>query len=615
MIMEKNISFYSLLIIAALAFLLPLIVSRFKRVKIPVVIAEIIAGIIVGKSGFNIIQNDLWIEFLSLFGFAYLMFLSGVEIDFSYLKKIRGVKSGKGNPLVIGIVIFALTIGLSFLISWLLTLYGVAKDPLFLTLIFSTTSLGIVVPILKENKIITEPIGQTILISALIADFASMLMIPVVMFFLQPEGGAQLLTSLIIFAAFVVVYLIARRFLKIDCIGNDTYESSQLRIRAAFALILVFVSLAELTGVEIILGAFLAGILFSLLFSEFRTEIVPKLDAIGYGFLIPIFFIMVGANFDLKTVLTLNTILSLPLYIAVAYVVKLVPSLILKIYYPWRESIGAGFLLASRLSLIIAIALVALESGIISETSYSTFVLVAIVTCIVSPVMFSKIFPRPVKKTEAVMIAGGNEIVASIACKIRPVDEVIILADASPKIRELFDQSAVKYTYWEAPDFDRLTQLKNTVLNIFVAAYDDDYINHQLSLMAKKAGAHHVIAVIEDTKTSYELEKHGVIAVTPVKAMHTLLYSLIMHPESSSVLFQSADNDNIDVVEITLTDQTIIGARLKNLRLPGDCLVLMISRDGKRLVPDGNTSLERDDILVIIGSKEYLDQLDEVVSH
>ena len=416
--MENNINFYSLLIISGLAFILPILVNKIKKVKIPVVIAEILAGIIIGKSGFNIIHDDLWIEFLSLFGFAYLMFLSGVEIDFSYLKTLKKDKNAKGNPLFLGISIFLLTVLFSFALSYLLTKIGLAKNPLFLTLIFSTTSLGIVVPILKENKIINEPIGQTILISALIADFASMLMIPVVMFMVRSEGSIKLLTSLIVFVVFALIYFISKRFFKTDFDSNPTYESSQIKIRAAFALILFFVSLAEFSGVEIILGAFLAGILFSLLFHEFRTELVPKLDAIGYGFLIPIFFITVGADFDLKTVLKLDTLIALPLYLAIAYVVKLIPTLILKKYFSWRETLGAGFLLSSRLSLIIAIALVALEAEIINETTYSTFILVAIFTCVFSPIIFSKLFPHYQKKREGIIIAGNNKIVALLVNKI-----------------------------------------------------------------------------------------------------------------------------------------------------------------------------------------------------
>lgn len=611
--MENGLNFYSLLLISILAFLLPLAVSKMKKVKIPVVIAEIIAGIILGKSGFNVIQKDVWIEFLSLFGFAYLMFLSGVEIDFSYFIKLKKEKIRKGNPLFLGILIFLLTVLLSFLISSQLEKAGLASNPYFFTMIFSTTSLGIVVPILKENKLIKEPIGQTILMAALIADFATMFMIPIVMFLVHAEGSTKLLTSLIVFVVFALLYFVGKRFFKLDFDSNPTYESSQIKIRAAFALILIFVSLAEFTDVEIILGAFLAGILFSLLFHEFRTELVPKLDAIGYGFLIPIFFITVGADFDLRTVFTRDTLIALPLYVAVAYLVKLIPALVLKKYYTWRESLGTGFLLSSRLSLIIAIALVAWEAGIISETTYSTFLLVAIITCIASPVLFSKIFPKYQKKKEAVVIVGDNEMVASYAGKVDMREQMLIFADAGPRISRMFEDTGTEYIYWDKFDREKVLSLPDAEVVTAIAIYGEDSQNQAVCTEAKQAGIRNVVALIGDPKISYELEKEGISTITPMKAMYTLLYAHLKYPESFEVLYSPKENDNIDVQEVKLVAQNIIGLKLKELSLPGDCLVLMVIRDGRRIVPDGNTLLEKEDVLVLIGSKEYMAEIEEVL--
>ncbi|MEN8906804.1 MAG: cation:proton antiporter, partial [Clostridiales bacterium] len=388
--MENNLSFNSLFIISILAFVIPIFVNKLKSLRVPVVVAEIFAGILVGKTGFNLIHDDLWLEFLSLFGFAYLMFLSGVEIDFSYFKKVKGRVKNKANPLVLGIVIFISTLLLAYLASTLLVFAGIAKDALFFTLIFSTTSLGIVVPVLKEKGIINESIGQISLLSALMADFLTMLLIPIVIFLVAKEDSMKLLTSLFIFVIFGIVYFVVKRFFKFE-FNNSTYETSQLKIRAAFVLVLIFVKVAEIAEVEIILGAFLAGVLFSVFFDKFRTEIAPKLDAIGYGFLIPIFFIMVGARIDLRTVLNKESLVIVPLFILIAYAVKIIPVLIIKKYFTWKETIGTGFLISSRLSLIIAISIIALDLNVIDESMYSTFVIIAVITCICSPLVFQKL--------------------------------------------------------------------------------------------------------------------------------------------------------------------------------------------------------------------------------
>lgn len=610
--METNVNFYSLLIITGLAFILPLLVSQIKRIKIPVVIAEIAAGVIVGKSGFDIIQNDLWIEFLSLFGFAYLMFLSGVEIDFSYFKNMKNERNKTGNPLLLAFVIFGLTLGLSFLFSCFLLNAGLTENRLFLTLIFSTTSLGIVVPVLKERKIINEPIGQTILMSALIADFATMLMIPIVLFLSQSEGSTNLLTSLIVFVAFGVVYFFSKRYFKIDFNDNPTFDSSELKVRAAFALVLIFVTISEIANVEIILGAFLAGILFSLIFDEFRTEIAPKLDAIGYGFLIPIFFIMVGAKLDLKSVFQVETLIAFPIFIVIVYLVKLVPSLILRKYFTWKETFSAGFLISSRLSLIIAISLVAWESRVINETTYSTFILVAIFTCIISPIMFNKIFPQSDQTQDAILFAGNNEMIISLASKISNSDQTIIFSDLGKKLENRLNSLDIDSIYWDTFEVKNFEKLKDISVKTLVAAYDTDSKNVSACNKAKQIGIQSIISIIDDPKISYDLEKQGVNTVTPMKAMYTLLNGFIKYPESFEILYGPDDDDNIDVKEIKLVSHNIIGSKLKKLHLPGDCLILMISRSGRRIVPDGDTRLERGDVLVIIGSKEYLVELEDI---
>ncbi len=612
--MDKTLQFDSMLIITGLAFLLPILVNKIKVIRIPVVIAEIAAGIIVAKSGFNLVANDPWIEFLSLFGFAYLMFLSGVEIDFAYLKKTGPEPDGAINPLVLGGAFFLLTVLLAYLSSLTLAGLGIIKNPLFLTLIFSTTSLGIVIPILKEKGILDQPIGQVILIAALIADFTTMLMIPVVFLVTRGTGSVDLIFPFVIFAFFAVVYYVGKRFLRINLFKNPTFETSQLKVRAAFALVLVFVSIAEIINVEIILGAFLAGILFSLLFDEFRTEIAPKLDAIGYGFLIPIFFIMLGVKLDLKTVWTTKSLLIFPLFIVVAYAVKLIPALLFKLFYSWRQTLGAGFLLSSRLSLIIAISLIAWQSGVISEATHSSFVLVAVVTCLFSPVMFLKIFPVVEKKPEYILITGNHDLIISLVRKIASGNEKLIIAEVNDKILQKLNELGIVYDYWDKLTKQRLMSVPDFKINTFVAACDGSSKSINACELARNFGVGNIIAVIDDPIIGHQLDKKGIKTVTPLKAMFTLLYGLTAFPESFEILYGPEDHDNIDVVEIKIISSKIVGVKLKRISLPGDCLVLMVARDGKRIIPDGNTRLVKGDVIVMIGSKEYIDQAVEMLN-
>ncbi len=150
--MQQEFSFVSLLIITGLAVTVPILASQFKRFNIPIIVGEIIAGIIVGKSGFNIIESSVPLEFLTLFGFTYLMFLSGLEVDFTTIAT-AGSRSAKKenllkNPIALGVTIFIVTLAIAFAVALGLKQMGLISEPFMIALILSTTSLGIVVPVL-----------------------------------------------------------------------------------------------------------------------------------------------------------------------------------------------------------------------------------------------------------------------------------------------------------------------------------------------------------------------------------------------------------------------------------------------------------------------------------
>jgi Kef-type K+ transport systems, membrane components len=390
--MNAKTIFESLFIICTIAFGLPVIIHKIKIFQFPVIIAEILSGIIIGRSGLNLVRTDPVLEFLSLLGFAYLMFLSGLEIDFLSLKHMYSYPS-TANPVQAGIIIFLLTMILSFFFAGMLQKIGIANNALFLTLIFATTSLGIVIPTLQSRGISQKPIGQLILVAALFADFGTMLLIPVAIFFISGEKTIDFVYTGLILGGAVLIFFIGKK--RLFGIGsNSSSKTSQMMVRGSFALIFIFVALAEMANIEIILGAFIAGVLYAFLFRACLNEVRPKLEAVGYGFLIPIFFMMIGVTFNLKTLVTPQIYLLLPLLLYIAYIVKLIPALVLRKYYGWRETLGAGFLLSSRLSLIIGISFIALKEGMITPSIHATFVLVAMITCLISPLIFMQVFPH-----------------------------------------------------------------------------------------------------------------------------------------------------------------------------------------------------------------------------
>lgn len=368
-----------LVVITLLAFLTPLVA---ERIRIPAVVLEVFAGIIFGYY-WGIIYQTEWLEFLSRLGLIFLMFLSGLELDFNLLKRnLRFTVNG----LVYFIVAFAVVIG----VTTLLTL------PFLYPIILMTTSVGIVLPILREMGIIKKPLGQQLLVTAVIADIATMIILASYAIWIKTGVlNYEVLLILGIFLAFFAAYFVGRymiwyfpHFLS----RWFTDDPMEIGVRGSLAIMISFVGLAYLVQVEAILGAFLAGALLSVLFRG-GWRLNEKLNGIGYGFLIPFFFISVGARIDLGTVLTSNMGLLLTL-LAIAFTVKIIISMVNTPHFGFKNSLSMGLLLTSQLSLVIAGARIGYELGVISVDEEATIVFFAIITCLLSPTLFRLIYGR-----------------------------------------------------------------------------------------------------------------------------------------------------------------------------------------------------------------------------
>ena len=375
-------SYFPLFAIAVFAFLIPILSDR---IGVPAVVGEIICGIIIGRSVLGIFSGEEeGIAFLASFGFIFLMFLVGMEIDFSQVE-VHGAKL-----FVLGTLIFIITLAISMFLTHQMG-YG-----FYMALVLSTSSVGLILPTIKEQGLLKSELGQTIIISAFVADFTTMLLLTVHTLYHEEGITWEMLLIALIFMLFFAVYYAGKlaiwhyperlsKWFKSD-------HPSEIGVRASFALLLVFVVLAEVVGVEAILGAFLAGVMLSLLFRG-GTVLEQKLYGIGYGFLIPIFFISLGMQFDLGA-LARGGIYLVPMLLLVAFVVKIVPSLLFLVRHSLKDSISAGVLLSSRLSLIIAVAAVGMKLDLITTALGSAIILLAIITSISCPTIFKKMHQK-----------------------------------------------------------------------------------------------------------------------------------------------------------------------------------------------------------------------------
>lgn len=606
----SNFSLTSLLIVTVLSFLVPIGLSKIKRIYIPVVVGEIIVGMIIGKSGFDLITMDESLEFIQFFGLAYLMFVAGLEIDFDIFiknkitKKNRSFKGIITNPLILAITIVTISLTLAYLAALALQKLNLITDPLLMALIIGTTSLGVVIPVLKEKNISGTKYGQYILTIAVIADFVTMLLISVVVSLYKGGLSADILLVFgLIFLVFLI-YRLSTKFQKIKLFKDLAHGTTQIGVRGSFAVMLLFLVLSQSIGVEMILGAFLAGTVISLVSQSHRTEIYHKLDAIGFGFLIPIFFILVGVNFDASVLLNNpKGLILVPILFVLLYFIKGVPALLLKLLFPWKQSIAGGVLLTSQLSLTIAAAAIGLEIGAISEEVSAALLLVAILTSLFSPLVFGKMIPTHKNEEEDkhVVIIGTTKQGILLAKRLMEKGtHVLIIESKREKVDEVIT-TGIEVVYGDATDINLLEELDIGFAKAIIVGTGSDEINYQISDIISRSFSKEVITLLTDPYYIDKVNKNELIRfVNPQLSTINLLENMIYYPVAVSLFEEKMD---VHMEEVEVINKDLIGKKLRFIKLPGDVLIFAVYRDGETLLPHGDTSFEFGDILLVMGSE------------
>lgn len=615
--MEHGASVSSLVIVVVIAFLIPFILHRLKLNILPVVVAEIIAGIIIGQSGFNVVEADTWLDTLSTLGFIFLMFLSGLEIDFSVFaskkKKVR-LPSGKIEPnrVLVSFIVFVLVFMVSYGLSLLFVVLGYTDNAFFMTLIISTISLGVVVPTLKDANVLKTSIGQTILLIAVIADLATMILLAIFVS-LNSGGEGNMWLLLILFGAGILLYFMGAYFRHLSFIETMSKGTIQIGTRAVFTLIIVLVGLSETVGAENILGAFLAGALVSLLSPN--TELVQKLDSFGYGFLIPIFFVMVGVELDIWSLFKDPRVLVLiPLLVLALFISKLVPVVVLKRWYDIKTVLGSGILLTSTLSLVIAAAEIGQRIDIIDDQLASALILVAVISCIVAPIVFRKVMPKPEEKANAKKLAiiGANQITLPISLELNPSNyETSIYHTKQEKVDS--DKQSSHFSVIELKDYS-IDTLKNSEVfdaDILLISSGDDETNADIAVFAKEYGTERVIARIELTEIADKLRDLNIDVFSVFFSTKALLKALIESPGVVNI-FTREENA---LYQINMNNVEYNGVPLRNFPYLGDTIIVRIFRGKDSIVPHGDTELRIGDRLIVTGSSDSVEEVRTLLSY
>ena len=314
---------FSLLVIAVIAATAPLLVDIPKSVRVPVVVVEIVAGIIVGPHVLDLVEPDSLIVFLSSVGLAFLFFLAGMEIDFLQIR---------GRPAKLAVWGWLFSLALAFAIAGVLQATGFVSSTLLIGIALSTTAIGTLMPILRDAGELDTPLGPYTVAAGVAGEFGPIIAISLLLS--QAAGPGLNAVILIAFAVISlglgVIALRARPGRVVRTIERTMNSSGQFAVRLAVLILVALIFLTEEFGLDVVLGAFAAGIIVGLVTkSEAAEPVRLKLEGIGFGFFIPIFFIVSGVKFDLPALFpSAESILRLPLFLGLFFVVRGAPVLL-----------------------------------------------------------------------------------------------------------------------------------------------------------------------------------------------------------------------------------------------------------------------------------------------
>jgi Kef-type K+ transport system membrane component KefB len=398
------VSFTGLVLVCVVAFVAPLLLGLMPKVRLPAVVLEILAGIVIGPAGLKLVSVDEPIRVLSLLGLAFLLFLSGLELDVRLLR---------GRVLQLTGLGFVMTVVLAYAIAVTLRSAGIVESALLVAICLSATALGVVAPVLKDAGETTTAFGQLIIAAASIADFGSILILSLLFSREEASSSAQLVLMggfAVLTLAIVAALTVAERSSALSAVLKRLQDSTaQIRIRGAFLLMVGFTALAARLGLELILGAFVAGALLAVLDADYHQthpKFHEKLEAIGFGVFVPVFFVSSGLRFDVAALFNdSNTIFRVPIFLGALLVARGVPALLYRPLVGQSKAIVAALLQATSLPFIVAATTIGIELHAMNKSNASALVAAGLLSVVIFPMTGLALLRRDTSVTPATRVA------------------------------------------------------------------------------------------------------------------------------------------------------------------------------------------------------------------
>jgi Kef-type K+ transport system membrane component KefB len=383
----------NLALVAAVAFAAPLALGLAPALRLPAIVLELVLGIVLGPAVLGWVEQDDPVGVMAMLGLAFLLFLAGLEVEFDRLR---------GRLLRLAAAGFVASFALALTAGLVLDRAGVTGAPVLIAVLLSATSLGVVIPVLKDSGEAGTAFGQLVIAAASVADVVTTVLLSLL--FSAEAGGAG--SRIVLLTAFVA--LAAAVGLAVSGVGRSMRVSAallrlqdttaQIRVRGAFLLLAAFVVLADSFGIETILGAFVAGAVLNLADRDeamahagFRS----KLDAVGFGVFVPFFFVASGLTFDLDALFASGSaVAKVPIFLAALLAARGLPALLYRGVLGSRRSAAAGLLQATSLGFLVVGSQLGMELGLISAATGAALVAAGLLSVLVFPLAALSLLPR-----------------------------------------------------------------------------------------------------------------------------------------------------------------------------------------------------------------------------
>ena len=375
----------SLVLVLAASTVAAIAARMHRRLILPTVVVEIVLGILIGPEALGFAESDPYIEFLSTMGLVFLFFFAGLEVVEKRVPR---------RTLGLGTAGWAMSLAIGLAAGTILETSGVDAEGWVLGVALATTALGTLIPILSDARLLGTPLGTAVLGNGVAGEFWPIVVISV--FLTGVYGSVAEVFLLIGFVALVGLAgwtaLRARPPNVVRVLQETVHTTGQAAVRLSILILAALVLLARDVGFDFVLGAFAAGLVVGLVLDDPHGEVVRmRLEGIGFGFLIPIYFVTTGLDFDIDSLLTASGLALAAMFLALLFVIRGSAALLWRRVLGPRRTLSLGFFVATGLPLIVAIVDIGTDRGAIDADVGASLIGAGMISVLVYPFVATRL--------------------------------------------------------------------------------------------------------------------------------------------------------------------------------------------------------------------------------